>query len=64
MVVPCRSYEVYGLTIASPIALPCPERGATVLLMASPFSSYLLMGQAVFVLVMVTILERNGRRSA
>ena len=27
--VPRRSYGVYGLTIASPIALPCPEGGAT-----------------------------------
>jgi len=28
-VVPCRSYRLYGLTIASPIALPCPEAEAT-----------------------------------
>ncbi len=28
-VVPCRSYRLYGLTIASPIALPCPEKEAT-----------------------------------
>ena len=29
MMVPYRSYGLYGLTIASPIALPCPERAAT-----------------------------------
>ncbi len=29
MVVPGRSYRAYGLAIASPIALPCPEEGAT-----------------------------------
>ncbi len=27
--VPCRSYRLYGLTITSPIALPCPEKEAT-----------------------------------
>lgn len=38
--------------------------GATVLLMASPPSAYLLIFQAIVILVMVTILERKGRRSA
>lgn len=35
---------------------------ATVLMMASPFSAVLLLGQAVVILGMVTILERCGRR--
>ncbi len=38
--------------------------GATVLLMASPPSAYLLIFQAIVILVMVTILERKGRGSA
>lgn len=37
--------------------------GATVLLMASPRSAYLLIFQAILILLMVTILERKGRRS-
>ena len=47
---------VYALSL-------CLGAGATVLLMASPFSSFLLVVQAVVILVMVTILERKGRRS-
>ncbi|MBI4561750.1 MAG: hypothetical protein HY724_06865, partial [Candidatus Rokubacteria bacterium] len=37
--------------------------GATVLLMASPLSAYLLIFQAILILLMVAILERRGRRS-
>ena len=36
--------------------------GATVLLMASPLSAWLLIGQAIVILVMVTLLERGGRK--
>ncbi|MBI4562157.1 MAG: undecaprenyl/decaprenyl-phosphate alpha-N-acetylglucosaminyl 1-phosphate transferase [Candidatus Rokubacteria bacterium] len=38
--------------------------GATVLLMSSPLSAYLLIFQAILILLMVAILERRGRRSA
>lgn len=37
--------------------------GATVLLMASPLSMWLLIGQAIVILGMVTLLERKGRRT-
>jgi len=36
--------------------------GATVLLMSSPLSAYLLIFQAILILLMVAILERRGRR--
>jgi UDP-GlcNAc:undecaprenyl-phosphate GlcNAc-1-phosphate transferase len=36
--------------------------GATVLLMASPLSAVLLILQAIIILMIVTILERQGRR--
>jgi UDP-GlcNAc:undecaprenyl-phosphate GlcNAc-1-phosphate transferase len=37
---------------------------AAVLLMASPFSTWLLLLQAIVILLMVTILERRGRRTS
>ncbi len=48
---------IYALSAALSVA-------ATVLLMASPLSAVLLLAQAVGVLVMVTVLERRGRRAA
>ncbi|MFQ5946423.1 MAG: hypothetical protein ACE5NC_09285, partial [Anaerolineae bacterium] len=54
-----REYAVlfiYALSISLSI-------GATVLLMGSPLSSFLLVDQAVVILLMVTILERRGRKS-
>jgi len=46
-------------------ALSCTlSVGATVLLMASPLSAWLLIGQAIVILGMVTLLERRGRRAA
>ncbi len=54
-----REYAVlfiYALSCALSVA-------ATILLMASPFSAFLLIFQAIIILLMVTILERRGRRS-
>lgn len=45
---------VYALSI-------CLSVGATVLLIASPLASYLLIFQAVVILLVVTILERQAR---
>ena len=47
---------IYAMSVALGV-------GATVLLMASPLSAVLLVGQAVVILLMVTILERRGRRA-
>jgi len=46
---------IYALSISLSV-------GATVLLMASPLSVWLLIVQAIIILVMVTLLERKGRR--
>jgi len=46
-------------------ALSCSlSIGATILLMASPFSAFLLLVQAVVVLLIVTIMERKKRKPA
>ncbi|MBI4014064.1 MAG: undecaprenyl/decaprenyl-phosphate alpha-N-acetylglucosaminyl 1-phosphate transferase [Candidatus Rokubacteria bacterium] len=47
---------IYAMSVALGV-------GATVLLMASPLSAVLLLGQTVVILLMVTILERRGRRA-
>jgi UDP-GlcNAc:undecaprenyl-phosphate GlcNAc-1-phosphate transferase len=53
-----RDYAVL-LIYAHSLALGA---GATVLLMASPLSAVLLILQAIIILMIVTILERQGRR--
>ncbi len=47
---------IYSLSLAL-------SAGATVLMMASPSAALLLIGQAIVILAMVTILERWGRRN-
>jgi UDP-GlcNAc:undecaprenyl-phosphate GlcNAc-1-phosphate transferase len=46
---------IYALSISLSI-------GATVLLMASPLSAWLLIGQALSIFLILTVLERRGRR--